>query len=336
MTHACWDFILKKGPYPEGCAVAQEHLAKMRHEFEYWYPMDMRVSAKDLIRNHLTMCLYNHAGIWEDEKLLPRSIFCNGYVLLDKRKMSKSEGNFLTLRDAIDLFGVDATRLTLADAGDGLDDANFDREMANQAILKLFTLEEWIKKNVAAACPDGKCDYAAGKASLDLWDRIFEHSINQAIVKTTKFFDEMKFKQALNHAFFNLQIVKEDYLIAKEGKPNPYIVLRFCETQLILMNAIIPHFAQYCWRTYLCPVLKASSGYDTPLSENLMKMPWPVASGPTDKTASSMLKYMKDLKSEIRQGWANAQSGGKKKKGKGKTEDAAEAPKIEVCNIFCA
>ena len=64
MDHSCWDFIFKKGPYTEGCKVPQEKLAKLRHEFEYWYPMDMRVSAKDLIRNHLTMCLYNHAGIW--------------------------------------------------------------------------------------------------------------------------------------------------------------------------------------------------------------------------------------------------------------------------------
>ena len=27
---------------------------KMRNEFEYWYPFDLRASGKDLIRNHLT------------------------------------------------------------------------------------------------------------------------------------------------------------------------------------------------------------------------------------------------------------------------------------------
>jgi len=65
MTPGCWDFIYKKGPYPENCGVSRENLEKMRGEFEYWYPMDLRVSGKDLIRNHLTMCLYNHAAIWE-------------------------------------------------------------------------------------------------------------------------------------------------------------------------------------------------------------------------------------------------------------------------------
>jgi len=39
--------------------------------------------------------------------------------------MSKSLGNFLTVSDCIKLYGADATRIALADAGDTLDDANF-------------------------------------------------------------------------------------------------------------------------------------------------------------------------------------------------------------------
>ncbi len=62
--------------------------------------------------------------------------------------MSKSTGNFMTLRECILKFGADASRLALADAGDTLDDANFDETVANAAILKLFVLEEWIKKHV--------------------------------------------------------------------------------------------------------------------------------------------------------------------------------------------
>lgn len=144
MTHGCWDYIYKKGSYPSDTAVSKEQLDKMRHEFEYWYPMDLRCSGKDLIRNHLTMSLYNHAAIWEDHKMMPKSIYCNGYMVLNNEKMSKSTGNFLTMRECISKYGVDATRLTLADAGDGLDDANFDTDVANAAIMKLCVLEKWI------------------------------------------------------------------------------------------------------------------------------------------------------------------------------------------------
>lgn len=184
MDDACWNYIFKKGAYPEGCKVSHENLDKMRFEFEYWYPMDLRVSGKDLIRNHLTMCLYNHAAIWEDKKMMPQSMYCNGYMVLNKEKMSKSTGNFLTLADCIKKFGVDATRLTLADAGDGLDDANFDTDVANSIILKLFTFERWIQDNLKAIIPSGSVDFAACKAECDLWDNIFENTINGAIQKT--------------------------------------------------------------------------------------------------------------------------------------------------------
>ncbi len=98
--------------------------------------MDLRCSGKDLIRNHLTMSLYNHAAVWKnDPKFMPRGFFCNGY------KMSKSKGNFMTVRDCIDKYGVDSTRVALADAGDTLDDANFDQLVANSAILRLYVFE---------------------------------------------------------------------------------------------------------------------------------------------------------------------------------------------------
>jgi leucyl-tRNA synthetase len=103
--------------------------------------MDMRVSGKDLIRNHLTFALYNHQAIWQDPKMMIKSYFCNGYLMLNNEKMSKSTGNFLTMDQCVEKYGADATRIALADAGDMLDDANFDEQVANAAILKLFTLE---------------------------------------------------------------------------------------------------------------------------------------------------------------------------------------------------
>lgn len=75
---------------------------------------------------------------------MPRGFFCNGYIMLNGKKMSKSEGNFLTVRDCIEKYGTDATRIALADSGDTLDDANFDEQVANKAILRLFILEKWI------------------------------------------------------------------------------------------------------------------------------------------------------------------------------------------------
>lgn len=71
------------------------------------------------------MCLYNHAFVWPDARRWPRAMFANGHALINAEKMSKSTGNFMTLIECVEQYGADATRLTFADAGDGLDDANF-------------------------------------------------------------------------------------------------------------------------------------------------------------------------------------------------------------------
>lgn len=50
-------------------------------------------------------------------------------------------------------------------------------------------------------------------------------------------------------------------MIAKGGKANPYALIRFIEAQLVMLNPIIPHFAQFCWEEYVEPVVSTSKGY---------------------------------------------------------------------------
>lgn len=65
--------------------------------------------------------------------------------MLNSAKMSKSDGNFLTLTESIEKFSADGMRLTLADAGDSIEDANFVESTADAAILRLYTFIEWVK-----------------------------------------------------------------------------------------------------------------------------------------------------------------------------------------------
>lgn len=47
--------------------------------------------------------------------------------------------------EAMSEFSTDATRFALADAGDSLEDANFETTTVNAAILRLFQQYEWTK-----------------------------------------------------------------------------------------------------------------------------------------------------------------------------------------------
>ena len=142
LTDEAWEYVFCNGPWPNPEPFPREKADAMKHEFNYFYPFDMRSSGKDLVQNHLTFSLYNHVAIFPEDKR-PLGIRTNGHLMLNGQKMSKSKGNSLTLHEGIEKFGADAMRLTLADAGDGVEDANFDEKTANANILRLHTLLGW-------------------------------------------------------------------------------------------------------------------------------------------------------------------------------------------------
>ena len=193
MTAEVWDYLFfSNTKYPKASKIKKEHLELMKREFNYWYPVDLRVSGKDLIQNHLTFFLYNHAAIWpKDDSKWPRSIRCNGHLLLNSSKMSKSDGNFLTLNEAVAKFSADGMRLCLADAGDSVEDANFVEATADAGILRLYTFIEWVKEMI-----ENKESLRTGPANT-FNDKVFVSEMNLKTKQTDEFYKKMLFKEAL-------------------------------------------------------------------------------------------------------------------------------------------
>lgn len=203
MTDEVWDYLFCRREDVES-DIPKETLQAMRREFEYWYPIDLRVSGRDLIQNHLTFCLYVHVALFPRE-YWPQGIRANGFLLLNGEKMSKSSGNFLTLYEATAKFGADATRVALADAGDTIEDANFEESVANSSILKLFELKKWCEEMIldARILKDGESyaevtknerlknnDSVQRTGEKGVWDKIFENEINGLVEETRKHYDE--------------------------------------------------------------------------------------------------------------------------------------------------
>ncbi|EDW87550.1 leucine--tRNA ligase, cytoplasmic [Drosophila yakuba] len=244
MTDEIWDYIFfKETPLPKKTAIKQEHLAVLRREFEYWYPMDLRVSGKDLIQNHLTFCLYNHAAIWpNDENKWPKGMRVNGHLLLNSAKMSKSDGNFLTLTEAVDKFSADGMRLCLADAGDSVEDANFVESTADAGILRLYTFIEWVKEML-----DTRSSLRKG-TDKTFNDQVFLSELNLKTQQTDENYRKMLFKEALRSGFYELQLARDKYreLCGAQGMHED-LVLEFISRQALLVSPICPHMAEHVW-----------------------------------------------------------------------------------------
>ncbi len=177
LTNEVWNYIFLRGDYPSNTDIPKDTLETLRREFAYWYPLDLRVSGKDLIPNHLTFFLYNHAAVWPKERW-PKGVRGNGHILLNGDKMSKSTGNFLTLRDAMAKYSIDGMRFALADSGDTLEDANFLDETADTGVLRLYTQYEWTKDIVSKLH-----ELRDGEPST-FHDFVFQSEINRAILAT--------------------------------------------------------------------------------------------------------------------------------------------------------
>lgn len=111
-TPEVWDYIFfSSAKYSPEFGVPKEKLDILKKEFNYWYPLDLRVSGKDLVPNHLTYFIYNHCAIWQNEpNMWPKAVRANGHLLLNNEKMSKSTGNFLTLAEAIERYSADGMK----------------------------------------------------------------------------------------------------------------------------------------------------------------------------------------------------------------------------------
>ena len=122
--------------------------------------------------------------------------------------MSKSKGNFLMLLECVEEFTADATRFALADAGDTLEDANFDRSVANQAITYLFNEEEWIRQVLGDVEKGVMRD---GEEALCFMDRAFNNEMDHLIEATLSDFNRMNFRDGIHRAWFDMIIVRDFY-----------------------------------------------------------------------------------------------------------------------------
>lgn len=261
MTDEVWEWIFGEDS-PEDCpedadgakvasssGIPIKLLKRMRNEFRYWYPMDLRVSGKDLVPNHLVFSIYNHVSIFP-EQFWPRAMRANGHLLLNSQKMSKSTGNFMTLREAIREFGSDATRFALADAGDSVEDANFLKDTANMAILRLYNQIEFCQEMMRER--DGLRQDAGDKY---FHDRAFAAEMNRTIKLTEGAYIATHYRDALKHGFFELQNIRDRYRDATTLNGsigmNWNLIKRFMEIQVLLLTPLVPHFSEFIWSKIL-------------------------------------------------------------------------------------
>lgn len=217
-------------------------LEKIKNEFDYFYPVDSRHSGRDLVPNHLSFFIFNHVAIFPKEKW-PKQIVVNGSVLMEGKKMSKSLGNIIPLRHAIEEYGADSIRLTMLASSEILQDSDFSFDLVKGIRTKLFD----IYRNILSHLDIFRVQSSVDEDMEDVW---MSSRLQNVIMDTTSAIEKFRIREALHNILYLMDNDLEWYEKRKLAKNksifNNYLK-EFFETRIKLLAPFAPYFCEEVW-----------------------------------------------------------------------------------------
>jgi len=217
------------------CGMDKKLLEEMRNEFLYWYPVDLRNSAKELVPNHLTFFLFHHVALFPPT-YWPKAIGVNGMLLIEGNPMHKSKGNFITLKKAVEDYGADAVRCALLLGAEGMDDPDWRSENVQDTQNKL---ESFFRLAVNIIENAGEEE----NTHLESWlTSVMQHRIK----RVTENLEKMKTRTALENALFGIWNDIKWY-IRRKGKINAKVMRDVLHIWTRLLAPFAPHICEEIW-----------------------------------------------------------------------------------------
>jgi len=218
--------------------ITKEKLEEIRNEFLYFYPVDSRHSGRDLVPNHLTFFVLNHVALFPEENW-PQEIVVNGSVLMAGKKMSKSMGNIIPLRDAVRKYGADPIRLTILISAELLQDADFNIEAINGIKNKLESMYENCTKTKAQEIPE-----------LEPEDKWIFSVLQNLASNVSQSMDKIRLREALHHILYDFDSELQWYLKRAKSKQRTNIsgiLHKILSSRVLMLSPFAPHIAEEMW-----------------------------------------------------------------------------------------
>ena len=239
LTPEVFDYIFYgKGDKTKFCqtiGIKTELLDSMRNEFLYWYPFDLRNSAKELVPNHLSFCIFHHAALFPPEHW-PKAISVNGMLMVEGQGMHKSKGNFITMKGAVEKYGADATRCGLLLGAEGMDDPDWRSENISDLRSKFEALMAFASSITVSAKNDEE-------TSLERW---LQSKLQSRIKEVTASLNELKTRTALQVALFETWNDLRWY-IQRKGNTQAKALLETVKAWLKMLAPFAPFICEELW-----------------------------------------------------------------------------------------
>ncbi len=254
LTPAFFDKVLLNKDSGE-ITVPEDKVAEIQNEFNYWYPLDWRLSAKDLVGNHLSFLMFTHSAIYPEEKW-PRGTVVFGMGLLEGNKMSSSKGNVILLKDAIKDYTADVVRLFLMASAEPWQDFDWREKEVLGTKRRLEWFREFAAKveEIKGSPLDlSNIEEVELTRTIDLW---MISQLNEHIKKSTEALEVFQTRQALQDSLFLLKkdvdhyLYRVKHLLDSQDPAIIYVLSTVLEAWIRLLAPFTPHTSEELWSTY--------------------------------------------------------------------------------------
>ncbi|HUJ84348.1 MAG TPA: leucine--tRNA ligase [Candidatus Acidoferrales bacterium] len=210
-------------------------LDSMRSEFLYWYPFDLRNSAKELVPNHLTFCIFHHAALFPPQHW-PKAMGVNGMLMVEGKQMHKSKGNFITMKGAVEKYGADASRCALLLGAEGMDDPDWRAENVSDIKTKFEAFNGFASGII----------YSAKTEEATVMERWLQSKLQRRIKEVSESLEEMKTRTALQVALFEIWNDLRWY-IQRKGRADAKELARVVKVWVKMLAPFAPFICEELW-----------------------------------------------------------------------------------------
>ena len=227
LTHEFFDALFFG---PTAVASPDPRALELRKEWEYWYPINYRCSANDLISNHLTFFLYHHAEFF-DESHWPHGIMVMGMGLLEGEKMSSSKGHVVLVEEAVNKYGSDTVRFFLLSSAEPWQDYDWRSDQVDVIRTQLFRF--WNRSFDVISLP-------TADQNLSKPDKWLLSKLNQTIEKTTSSLDRFETRTASQAVFYELEEHIKWHNRRSVFTKSNWALREVLRTRLIMLSPFMP------------------------------------------------------------------------------------------------
>jgi leucyl-tRNA synthetase len=220
-------------------------------EADAWMPVDLYIGGIEHATAHLVYARYFHK-VLRDLGMVSckepfKKLICQGMVLKDGSKMSKSKGNTVDPDEVIERYGADALRVFMTFA------APIEKEIDWTGFEGIEGATRFLKR--VARFVDEHCERYGGKvvsaaelptkADMNEDERRFMHKLNGAVKHVT---DDLGVRFQFNTVVSSLMELANDISALPKDAPNREALMGYALCVFVrLMSPVAPHLAEQLW-----------------------------------------------------------------------------------------